>query len=338
MKNILRSKILSLLIIVLVLFAGCGKGNNTAEVMSRSTPSPAATGQSQQTPAANRYDEIFNPAKDSGKLVIRFLYTSTKTETKSGDSTIIKTPDGKVMLIDGSAPETVNTMTKYLDSLGIKKIDAIVASHPHIDHVGGLAEIIKKYDVGKVYRSKIDYPTATNKAFLKAIEDKKVETEILKDGMSFDFGEVKVNVYNPIDEIEYPKGYPDNNTAFLNDNSVVLKLTYKDSTVLMPGDLYLVGERSLLERHEKDIQADILKIPHHGADTSSSSPFRKAVQPKIAVAIYDQVASVNTYNSYRKDNAKTYITAVDGCVKVVADGTKDYQVVTEKDRISDFLK
>jgi competence protein ComEC len=339
MSNRLKLKVLPLLIAIIMLFAGCSKAGNTSGTDGKNTPTPAAAGQTQQpTQAANRHAEIFDPSKDAGKLVVRFLYTSTGTDTKSGDSTIIKTPDGKVMLIDGSAPETANTIKQALDALGIKKIDALVASHPHIDHVGGLTQIVYQYDIDKVYRSKVEYPTKTNDNFLKAIEDRGIETVILKDGMSFDFGDTKVDVYSPTDDITYPKGFPDNSTAFLNDNSVVLKMTYKDSKILLPGDLYIGGEKSLLDRHEKDIQADILKMPHHGSDTSSSSTFIDAVQPKVAVAMYDQLASLSVYNSYRKRNVQAYITAVDGSVMVVADGTREYKVVTEKDRTSDFLK
>lgn len=334
-----KIKILPLLLAILILLSGCFAGGNGSGTAVGNVNPPVETGQKVETAKTiSRYAEIFDPSKDAGKLVIRFLYTSTGTDTKSGDSTIIKTPDGKVMLIDGSAPETASTLSKYLDALGIKKIDAIVASHPHIDHIGGLTRIIYQYEVGRIYRSAVEYPTNTTKDFLKAIEDRKVETVLLKDGMSFEFGETKVDIYNPVEEIQYPENFPDSSTAFLNDNSVVLKMTYKNSKVLLPGDLYIGGEKSVLDRHEKDLQADILKMPHHGAETSSSSTFIKAVQPKIAVAMYDQLASLNVYNSYRKNGSKAYITAVDGCVKVVADGTAEYTVVTEKDRTNDFLK
>lgn len=287
---------------------------------------------------ANRYDEVFDVSEDEGNLIIRFLYTSTGTDTKSGDSTLIKTPDGKVMLIDGSAPETANTLSKYLDDLGIQKIDAIVASHPHIDHVGGLTQIIYNYKVGEVYRSEVNYPSETNNNFLKAIEEKNIETVILKDGMSFNFGETKVEVFNPIKEIDYPNKFPESSTSFINDHSLVLKMTYKDSTLLLTGDIYITGERRILERHGEELQADILKIAHHGDDTSNSSPFIKAVQAKIAVAMYDRLASLGVYNSYRKNGSKAYITAIDGNIKIIADGTREYRLITEKDRESAFLR
>jgi Predicted hydrolase (metallo-beta-lactamase superfamily) len=338
-KNKFKFRIISLLIIVLMLISSCGKqGNATGPAGNNANPTAAAGQNNSAAKKANRYDEVFDASQDAGKLVIRFLYTKTGTDTKSGDSTIIKTPDGKVILIDGSAPETASTLIKYFDSMGITKIDAIVASHPHIDHVGGLTQIINKYPVGKVYRSGLEYPTQTNKDFLKAIEDKKIETVILKDGMSFDFGDTKIDVYSPVGNFNYPTTFPDGSTQFINDNSVVLKITYKDAKILMPGDLYITGESELLSRHGNDLQADILKMPHHGDNTSSSPSFIKAVQPKIAVAMYDRLASLDTYNSYRHDGAKAYITAVDGNVKIVADGTRDYKIVTEKDRESDFLK
>lgn len=339
MKNYFKYKIIPLVIIIFVFLSGCGRDVNVSEANVNNTASPSETVQNQQqVTTVSRYGEIFDPTKDTGKLVVRFLYSKTGTDTKSGDSTIIKTPDGKVMLIDGSAPETAHTIKKYLDALGIKKIDAIVASHPHIDHIGGLAQIVYQYNVERVYRSNLEYDTSSNNNFLKAVNDKKVETVILKDGMSFNFGDIKVDVYNPVEEIKYPKGYPNSSTAFINDNSVVLKMTYKESSLLFPGDLYIGGEASLLERHQKDIQADILKMPHHGDETSSSSTFIKAVQPKIAIAMGDQLYSLSVYNSYRKNNSKAFITAVDGCVKVMANGTKEYEVVTEKDRESDLLK
>lgn len=334
MKNKLRFRLIPLLIIVLLLLTSCGQKQPAGGSSAAPTPTEAQS----STEPVSRYKEIFDPSGDAGNLVVRFLYTSTGTDTKSGDSTIIKTPDGKVMLIDGSAPETAHTLKKYLDDLGIKKIDAIVATHPHVDHIGGLTQIVYQFDVEKVYRSKVEYPTNTNKNFLKAIEDKGIETVILKDGMNFDFGETKVEVFNPVDKIEYPAAFPDSSTDFLNNHSVVLKMTYKDSSVLLPGDLYVTGETGLLERHGDELQADILKMPHHGDDTSSSISFIKAVQPKVAVAMYDRLASLSTYNSYRKNGSLAYITAVDGCVKVVANGTKEYKIVTEKDRTSDFLK
>jgi competence protein ComEC len=156
--------------------------------------------------------------------------------------------------------------------------------------------------------------------------------------MSFDFGDTKVQVLNPIEGFEYPNGYPGSSTQFINDHSLVLKMTYKDSSLLLPGDVYITAEKSLLDRHRNEIQADILKIPHHGKNTSSSPDFISAVKPQVAVAEFENLASLDIYNAYRRKDAKTYITGIDGNVKVVANGTKQYEVVTEKERQGTLLK
>ncbi|NMA82852.1 MAG: MBL fold metallo-hydrolase [Epulopiscium sp.] len=355
MKSKVRFKyrIIPMLIIILLLFGGCSRNKTFPVVEHENLTSSTieeenkkrteADGESHEVDEeinepTSRYDEVFDPSEDDGNMVIWFLYTSTGTDTKSGDATIIKTPDGKVMLVDGSAPETAHMLKTYLDALGIEKIDAIVATHPHIDHVGGLPQIIYQYEIDKVYRSKMEYPTETNKNFLKAIEEKGVETVIVTDGMTFEFGEVKIDVLNPVEEIVYPKTFPKSSTAFINNHSVVLKISYRDSSVLLTGDIYVAGELDLIERYGDTLQADIVKMPHHGDDTSSSVGFIKAVQPKVAVAMYDRLASLSIYNSYRKNGSKAYITAIDGNIKIVADGTKEYKVITEKDRESNFLK
>lgn len=340
MVNRLKFKIIPLIAAIMMFVSGCGTKISPASKESSNSASPSSSNSS-NSQTANRYNEVFDTSKDSGNLVVRFLSTktsSTDPSTRAGDSTLIKTPDGKVMLVDGSMTDCGDQIIKYLKAMGIKKIDALVASHPHIDHVGGLPAIIKEYQVDKVYRSEMDYPTGANGNFLQAIKDKGIETIILKAGMSFDFGATKVQAFNPAPGFEYPKEFPNSSTQFINDNSLVLKMTYKDSSLLLPGDLYITGEADLLKRHENEIQADILKIPHHGHPTSSSPSFISAVKPQIAVAEFDTLASIDVYNAYRKKDVKTYITAIDGNTKVVANGTKQYEVVTEKDRQGNLLK
>lgn len=338
--NKFKFKIIPLIAAIMMFVTGCSTNGKPASKESSNSSSPSSSNSS-TSQTANRYNEVFDTSKDAGNLVVRFLYTkttSTDPETRSGDSTLIKTPDGKVMLVDGSMTDCGDQILKYLKTMGIKKIDAIVASHPHIDHIGGLPAIIKELQVDKVYRSELEYPTGANGNFLQAVKDKGIETIILKDGMSFDFGDTKVQVFNPAPGIEYPKSYPSSSTQFINDNSLVLKMTYKDSALLLPGDLYITGEKNLLDRHRNDIQADILKIPHHGHNTSSSPDFISAVKPQIAVAEFERLASLDIYNAYRRKDAKTYITEIDGNVKVVANGTKQYEIVTEKDRQGNLLK
>jgi competence protein ComEC len=141
-----------------------------------------------------------------------------------------------------------------------------------------------------------------------------------------------------LESVTYPKDFPEGSTAFNNENSVVLKFTYIESTLLFPGDLYVSGESSAIEKYRDQIQSDVMKMSHHGDDTSKTPAFIKKVKPMIAVAEFDRLASRSVYNSYRKNGAEAYITAIDGNIRVIMDGTQNYEVLTEKDRVGDFLK
>lgn len=316
-------------LLALFILSACQKAGST--VVSGETPVETAV-------EVSRFEEVFDAEAVKGKMAVWFLATKTGTDTKSGDSTLVRTPNGKYILIDGSAPETVHQLKSYLDALGIKELEAIIATHPHIDHVGGLTQIIYQLPVHKIYRSNVDYPTNTNQMFLEAIEAKGIETVILKEGMTVEIDGVTIDIFNPTETVTYPKDFPEGSTAFINDNSVVAKFTYKESTLLLPGDLYVSGEASVIERFGDRLQADVMKMSHHGDDTSNTPTFIKTIKPKIAVAEFDRLASLNVYNSYRKNGAEAYITAIDGNVRVIMDGTKNYEVLTEKDRIGDFLK
>jgi len=311
------------------MLSACQKAGST--VVSAETPVETAT-------EATRFDEVFDADAVKGEMAVWFLATKTGTDTKSGDSTLVKTPNGKYILVDGSAPETVHQLKSYLDALGVKELEAIIATHPHIDHVGGLTQIIYQVPVNKLYRSNVEYPTNTNKMFLEAIEAKGIETVILNEGMMIEIDGVQIDIFNPIETVTYPKDFPEGSTAFINDHSVVAKFTYKESTLLLPGDLYVSGESSVLERYGEQIQSDIMKMSHHGDDTSNTPTFIKTIKPKIAVAEFDRLASLGVYKSYRKNGAEAYITAIDGNVRITMDGTRNYEVLTEKDRIGDFLK
>lgn len=330
-----RKKQIALCSAVLALFmlSACQKAGST--VVSAETPveTPVET-----AAEVTRFDEVFDADAVKRNMAVWFLATKTGTDTKSGDSTLVKTPSGKYILIDGSAPETVHQLKSYFDALGVTELEAIIATHPHIDHVGGLTQIIYQLPVNKVYRSNVEYPTNTNKMFLEAIEAKGIETVILKEGMVIEIDGVKIDIFNPTETVIYPKGFPEGSTAFINDHSIVAKFTYKESTLLLPGDLYVSGESSVLERFGDKLQSDVMKMSHHGDDTSNTPTFIKTIKPMIAVAEFDRLASLNVYNSYRKNGAKAFITAIDGNVRVIMDGTKDYKVLTEKDRIGDFLK
>lgn len=289
------------------------------------------------TEQVDRYDTLFDTSSISDKLVMWNLKIVSGTDTKSGDSTFLMSPDGETMLIDAGAPECAPQIIDYLTSLGVTKIDHLVASHPHIDHIGGMPQIINTFEIGTVYMSEVEYPTQTYQNYIGAITKKDIEIIYLSEGSNFSFGDkVNVDVFNPALPIEYYDKYPEGSTQFINNHSIVMKLSYDDTSILFTGDIYSPQELELVKKYGDALQADVLKIPHHGADTSSTSTFVKAVQPKVGIMINDGIESLPIYNKYKKLECDTFITFIDGCIRTVLDGS-NIETLTQFDRTTDAL-
>ena len=298
----------------------------------------ALTSFAQEPAVEDRYDQIFDATQDPGRLTARFLKLTTRSDDKSGDSAILTSPDGKVMIIDAGNPSTYLDVDQALKALGVTRIDYLVASHPHVDHIGSFAQLIRNYEVGVVYTSELVYPTSHYKNYMLAIEETNTPHVILMDGDSFMFGDsVLVEVLHPLPGIEYYEGYPSSSTQFINNHSVVLKFTFNESTFLFSGDLYTDGERSVVERHGERLRADILKVPHHGDSTSSSKRFREAVQAKVGVMMHDAIADLKVYQKYRREGTQVFVSSIDGSVLVSTTGDGEYQVISQYDRTTSFL-
>lgn len=288
-----------------------------------------------------RYGQVFDVSQDGGRLVARFLKlrTGAVDADKAGDSTILTSPDGLTMLIDGGETDCGPQVVADLRAMGVKKLDIVVASHPHVDHIGGLPAVLDAFPVGVLYMSRVEYPTGPYARLLEAIKRNKVPLSYLAEGDSFAFGaEVTAKVYNPEREIKYYEGYPRNSTAFLNDHSLVIRLSYGAASMLFMGDIYTSRELDLMERYGEALKSDVIKVGHHGNETSSSKSFIRLVAPKYACIINDSLDSVKVYNNYRKLGAAVFVTFVDGSVRLGADRDGNYSVLTEQDRQSDFLK
>lgn len=287
------------------------------------------------TAEETRYAQVFDREQDAGNLTIRFLWLGEQVaEDKPGDCMILTAPDGQVMVLDAGHPESVGYVTAALDAMDITRIDYLVASHPHIDHIGGMSTLIERYEIGTLYTSALTYEdSATYQAFLRAAGAAGLEPVVLKEGDSFLFGgDVRVDVYNPQPEIPYPKDYPRGATQFINNHSLALKFTYGQSTLMLAGDLYSGGEREVVERWGDALDCDVMKANHHGANTSSSLAWRQAVSPQITVITSDTIEDVNTAKKFLKDGQQMYHTLLDGCIRIRTQGDGAYDVLTEKDR------
>lgn len=285
----------------------------------------------------NRWAQVFDTTGDEGMFSIRFLWMGPQVpevDDKPGDCMILTSPEGKIMVLDSGHPLSFSYVSDALDAMGITKIDYLVASHPHIDHIGGFAALMDRYEIGTVCTSELAYTSSSYyRAYMDAIKEKGIEHVILRDGDTMRFGEsVSVNVYNPTEEAALVPEEQKNKTEFINNQSLALKFTFGESTVMLAGDLYVGGEKAIAERWGKALDCDVMKANHHGANTSSSKAWRDAVSPQITFITSDAIEDVSIAKKYIKNGQKMYHTLLDGAVCLRTAGQRDYTVVTEQNR------
>lgn len=233
-----------------------------------------------------------------------------------GDSILIQV-NNKNLLIDSGPKSDRKKLFSYLSSLYLDKLDYVIATHPHDDHIGNMAEVIKKYNVSKFYAPKVQSSTKTFEQMIDALKSKNLKINVIKKGTnSIDLGEnTKISVFSPIKD-----SYED-----LNNYSPVIKIEYGNTSFLFTGDAQEDVEKDILANNE-DIKADVLKIGHHGSSTSTSEGFLAKVNPSISVIsvgkdnIYNH-PSENTIKNLKKNNIITYRTDADGTILLSSDGS-----------------
>lgn len=187
---------------------------------------------------------------------------------------------GHYMVIDGGNNGDADTILSYLEGQGVEKLDAVVGTHPHEDHIGSLDAIINHFDVDAVYMPKIMHTSKTFEDVLDVVANKGLKIKSPDPGDTIDFNGLEIEVLGPQRE------YKD-----FNNNSIVLKVNAGETAFLFTGDAEETAEKDILQA-DYDLQADVLKVGHHGSSTSSSQAFLQAVKPKYAVI------SVGVGNSY----------------------------------------
>ena len=195
-----------------------------------------------------------------------------------GDAILIQLSSEKNILIDAGTSST--PVIAYLNKNSIKRLDAVIATHPHSDHIGGMADIIKSFDIGSFYMPRVTHTTKTFENMLIAVKNKGLKAIEAKAGVSIDTGQGFKAYFVAPNSSSY-----DN----LNNYSAVLKLEHGKTAFLFTGDAEDISENEML-RH--NIQANLLKVGHHGSDSSTTVSLVKAVKPQFAVIC---VGSGNTY-------------------------------------------
>ncbi|QQG46039.1 MAG: MBL fold metallo-hydrolase [Candidatus Niyogibacteria bacterium] len=245
---------------------------------------------------------------ENDRLVVAFLNVG------QGDAILINTSGDQQILIDGGPNKQVLAELSKVMPFYDRSIDAIILTHPHQDHVGGLVEVLKRYDVDFVFDSGDGASLAEFAEFNKLIKEKNMKEVKVRRGMRILLGG------GAYFDVLLPDVFLDSENQ--HQNMVVGRLTYGNTCFLLTGDMEREQEFKILN---DDIDCDVLKVGHHGSKTSSSESFLKAVSPEIAVI---QVGAKNRYgHPYQAvlerlsaSVAQVFRTDVSGAVIMESDG------------------
>ena len=199
-----------------------------------------------------------------------------------GDSILLQF-NGKNVLIDGGTQEMGPRVETYLRNHGVSSLNLLVATHPHEDHIGGLVTILKDLPVKQVLDSGQPHSSQVYETFLTLIDQKNIPYNVAQRGQKINLDKDLI-----IDVLSPPT------TLFsgdLNQNSIVLKITYGKVSFLLMGDAGAEAESSLIST-SYDLKSDILKVGHHGSSSSTSTAFLNDVKPAISII---EVGAGNDY-------------------------------------------
>jgi Predicted hydrolase (metallo-beta-lactamase superfamily) len=249
----------------------------------------------------------FGATTAADQLKIHFI------DVGQADSILVQT-NGNYMLIDTGNNGDSKTIVNYLKKLGVKKLEFLLLTHPHEDHIGCAGVIIKTFQIGKVYMPKVSTTTKTFENVLTSLKAKNLKVTTPVAGSKFTLNKAEFTILAP-----NSSKYED-----LNNYSIVMKLVFGKNSFIFTGDAEALSESEIIKKRY-NVKADFIKIGHHGSSSSTSAAFLKAVSPKYAVV---SVGKDNDYNHPHKvtmdilKNAgiKLYRTDESGTIICTSDG------------------
>ncbi len=268
----------------------------------------------------DNYDKFFDessPFESTETYETEFINVHY-IDVGQGDCTLIVC-GGESLLIDAGENGHEQQVINYLNSAGIKKLDYIVATHQHSDHIGGIPEVLDVFEADNIIMPRLtEKQTPTNstyKAFLKAIQASGAKVIASKVGAEYTFGGAKFEILGPVS----------NDAEDINSMSVVVKVIYGENTFLFTGDAETDEEKEVVE-NGANLDCDVLHAGHHGSYTSSSKDFLDAATPEICII------SCGENNDYghphdaalkriRKHTEEIYRTDICGSIVVSGDGS-----------------
>ncbi|MGB9804515.1 ComEC/Rec2 family competence protein [Desulfofundulus sp.] len=279
-----RIVILALILaLLLAILAGC---SNSGPTTGTGTAPPPV---SPEAPSVNRENDL--PGK---VLKVHFL------DVGQADSILVQFPDGRNMLVDAGKNDDGPRVVSYLKRQGIEKIDYLVGTHPHEDHIGGMDKVIRTFEIGRVYMPRATTTTRSFKDVLLAVKNKGLKINTARAGVTIlDQGNLRAYFVAPCSS-----DYED-----LNDWSAVTRIEYGATAFLLTGDAGARSEAEMLASGA-NLRADVLKVGHHGSHRSTTTAFLKAVAPEYAVI------SVGKDNDYGHPHRETLVRLAEAGVKV----------------------
>jgi beta-lactamase superfamily II metal-dependent hydrolase len=222
-------------------------------------------GKTEQASNINSTDIVVKTetSKVSEEIKIHYI------DVGQGDSELIQIGDKNILIDAGTSDKKA---LNYLKSIGITKIDYAIATHPHEDHIGSMDDVVKALDIGTFYAPKATNTTKTFENLANALKNKNLKFTVPKSGDTLTIGDATLTFLAPNSE-----KYED-----LNNYSIVVKLKYGNNSFIFMGDAEDVSEGEILQK-QLDVQADVIKIGHHGSHSSSTQAFLDKVNPKYAI-------------------------------------------------------
>ena len=311
-----RVQILSLSLIICMMLSGCGgtttEPTTTPTLEDYNNEIIVNTENNQETTSVEEIVEVSNSDVVNNsdlldEITVKFI------DVGQADSCLIITANNDAILIDAGEDRDAEAIIEVLNEYELENIDLMVLTHPHADHIGGAQTILETYTVEEVMMCSF---VATSKLFNNLITTMENQDLLVT--------QATVGLEKSIDGVELFVVGVDSNPKDNNNSSIVMKVTYGTVDIIFTGDAEVPTEEIILENNF-DLKAEVLKVWHHGSDTSTSDSFLDAINPKVAVI---SVGEENKYNHpsdvvltklqdkgvqvYRTDELSTVTMEIDG--------------------------
>lgn len=252
------------------------------------------------------YSKKSQSSNNKDEMIVHFI------DIGQGDSILIQVNNYN-LLIDSGPFESKNKLKTYLNNLNISKIDYLIATHPHEDHIGNMSYIINNYTIKNFYAPKVTSTSSTFEKLIDSLQVNNLKINILKANTStIDLGKyTTVEVFSP--NLDYYEN--------LNNYSPIIKISYKNTSFLFTGDAEELIEQEVISKNY-NLSSDILKVGHHGSSTSTSKEFYERVNPSISVISVGNNSyghpTTKTLNQIK--TSKIYRTDEKGDIVIISDG------------------